>query len=69
MSFEDLETEDKSFQEPRKYVVVAKNIDTHNIPETNSSEMTVNHTIISEQTDFSYNDQKSYNLQNKSPQY
>lgn len=69
ISFEDLETEDKSSQEPRKYVVVAQHINSHNTPETNSSEMTVNHTTITEQTDFSYKNQKTYNLRSKSPQY
>ena len=59
MSFEDLETEDKSSQEPTKHVVVAKHIDTHNVQETTSSEtIALNQITTSEQTDFSSNDKK-----------
>ena len=58
MSFEDLETEDKSSQEPTKHVAVAKHIDIHNIQETTSSEMIALNQITSEQTDFSNNDKK-----------
>ena len=60
MSFEDLETEDKSSQlEPTKHVAVAKHIDIHNIQETTSSEMiALNQITTSEQTDFSNNDKK-----------
>jgi hypothetical protein len=70
MSFEDLETEDENVQGQPKHVVVAKHNDTHNdnIEETNFTETSVNHTR-SEQTNYSNEEHRRYNLRNKSPQY
>jgi hypothetical protein len=67
MSFEDLETEDENSQDTTKHTVVAKHIGTHNIQDTNSTQAFANHTG-SVQTNYSQED-KSYNLRSKSPQY
>lgn len=65
MSFEDVETRDKSSNNPTKHLVVAGHINSHSMQERDSVQVSVNHVNTME----SNGDRKGYNLRRKSPQY